>query len=191
MHTGPRLRFELFNSDQCNDVITFLPEWRKLVDGHNNHYLQYQSPEWWEHLSATGHRQSIFVLRIIQDNQLVGVVPLQRRNVTLWLTPNKLPFSRVSIPCVEVLGGQPLAPAEADIAVRMFESIFAQCEGIQAAYIKSVSQTSEWYDLLAKAANSANGCFPHISREEIFHFLTLPASFDGFLQRFTKKNATI
>lgn len=187
MHTGPQLRFELFNSDQCSDVIAFLPEWRKLVDGHDNHYLQYQSPEWWEHLNATGNGQSVLVLRVMQDSRLVGVVLLQKRNVTLWWTPNKLPFSRFSIPCIEVLGGQPLVSADVDIAARMFESIFAQCTGIQAAYFKSVSQTSEWYDLLTMAANKAHGCFPHISREETFHFLTLPASFEGFLQRFTKK----
>jgi hypothetical protein len=187
MHLGQQLRFELFNYDQCNDVVAFLPVWRKLVDGQDHHYLQYQSPEWWEHLGATGSGQSVFVLRVMQGNQIVGVVLLQKRNVSLWLTPNKLSISRVSIPCIEVLGGQPLVPAEVDIAARLFESIFAHCTDIQAVYFKSVSQNSEWYDLLNKAANHANGCFPYVSREETFHFLTLPVSYDEFLQRFTKK----
>lgn len=187
MQTGTHLRFELLNSDQSNEVIAFLPEWRSLVEGQDNQYLQYQSPAWWEHLNTTEHRQSVSVLRIMQDNRVIGVVPMQRRDEAIWLAPGKMRFSRVSIPSVEVLGGQPLIPPDEYITARMFEFIFAQCGGIQAVYFKSVSQTSKWYDLLVKAADRAGGCFPHISREETYHYLTLPASFDSFLQRFTKK----
>jgi CelD/BcsL family acetyltransferase involved in cellulose biosynthesis len=187
MRTESNLRFELFNSDQRSEVNTFLSEWQRLVEGQDNHYLQYQSPAWWEHLCATEQEHSIFVLRVMQGDKLIGVVPLQRKKEKICLLPSTSRFASICIPVVEVLGGQPLMPEDASLVARMFEFLFEQWAGISAVYFKSVPQTSKWYDLLVKVANDDKACFPLITREETFHYLTLPSSFDGFLQRFTKK----
>ena len=179
--------FNLVGLGQPVEVTDLRPAWDALLTDRDNLYLQYQSPQWWDHLNASGQGGSTKLLALQTATGVAGIVPLQTVVGSINLVPVRSLHFNVSIACADVLGGQPLLPVDSDVAQGMFKSIFASLPGIQAVYFKSVPDTSAWYDTLIDAANKSKGCFPHITREEMFHSLTIPETFDGFLQRFPAK----
>lgn len=179
--------FNLMGFGQPAEEANLRSAWDALLTDRDNLYLQYQSPQWWDHLNASGHGASTQLLALETATGVAGIVPLQTVVGSINLVPVRSLHFCVSIPYADVLGSQPLLPVDTDVAQGMFNSIFTNLPGIQAVHFKSVPDTSAWYDTLIDAANKSKVCFAHITREEIFHSLCLPETFDGFLQRFSRK----
>jgi len=187
MHTETPLHYQLIGSERTDEIARLVPAWRELVNANRQHYSQYQSPEWWEHLQSTGQGRALSLLCVHQGNSLVGIVPLLRRVAAIDVLPGIGARARKHFPVLEVLGSQPLVPADDGVVARMFDTLFAQAPEADAIYFKSLSDGSGWDQRIVHAAKQSTDTFAHISREETFHYLTLPETFELFLQRFGKK----
>lgn len=168
---------------------SFIDQWQALVEGSDNLYRMYQSPQWWEHLVATHPADDLrlFVATSAND-EVVGISPVQFQALQLSFQLKSRSLLRLSVPAVTVLGGRPLLPERDDFYDRYIASLlnsFPQCEAI---YLKSVPQETHCWSYFSSGGN-ANGKVLVYSPEGTrpFHGIRLPSTFEQYLSKFSRK----
>jgi len=164
-------------------------EWETGMQATDNLYAMYQSVAWISTMMDTGS-----VSLLIEET---GAEHGRTRRCILPLAPTsvrlKFPLSRslqpsFTIRCLELLGGEPIGEVDYDTLLTTLEAIWKAHPGIDAIYMKSVTQSSHLWGILDQRGwRIGDTPVYKPDGERPFHYLVLPESFDAYLGQFRKK----
>lgn len=181
--------FQRFSCEDLSRRPEVAAEWRDLMSRSINLYAMYGSPEWWDHLSAV-HPEEALTLVTQRDaaGDLTAAVPLRKTCVDLGVSAARFSMSLGSVPCLEVMGGQPNLPETAQDHRSFFHWVWESFPQDDALYFKSIhSESYFWKFLEASEWRVGDSIVYKISGDRPFHSLSLPDSFDGYLGSFKQK----
>jgi hypothetical protein len=162
--------------------------WNDQVANARNLYAMYQSCSW---ISCTQDRsrRAAEVLVSNSGNDGDGIIaPLAFETVRLrFQAARRVKFS-LPIECVEILGGQPLGKLSYPACVELIDTIWRMYPGIEGVYFKSVPDDSELWRILSEHQwRLGRTSVYKLDGDRAFHYLALPATFEGYLGEFRKK----
>jgi hypothetical protein len=174
--------------EQC-EQRGFRRDWQRLVEGSDNLYVQYQSPEWFSHLRDTAEPGVLPPIAVYDPAwRLIGLAPLIAADHDLGVTVRERVIWRARLRTVQVLGSQPLLPDDPALHDRVFETIAASAPETDAIYLHSVPLDSPLWRHLATSTRLAERFHVYVpGGERIFHLLAPPPTFDAYLRKFTAK----
>jgi hypothetical protein len=123
-----------------------------------------------------------------QDRSLLGVVPVQVSRYALRYEVGSRALCKLPLRVVQILGSQPLIPAEEDLHVPLVRGIlsaFPDCDGID---MHSVPLDSSWGRTLRQSEPLRRSALVYLPEGLTdSHFISLPDSFDEYLAKFKSK----
>ena len=186
----PRYSVEFLSPDEVNQSPDVLPAWRKLLAESAHLYRLWQSPEWWDHLGCLNN-ETPRRLAVARDHggEVVGVVPLQIARKSLSFAVRMHEFWRPGLQTIYLLGSQPLMPDDEDLYRQLFTALWDSFPGCDCVCLRSVIKGSPaWRHLTAAISERRDGCFLyHEEGLRRFHSITLPGSFEEYLEKFPPK----
>lgn len=164
-------------------------QWEALLEDRPNLYLQYQSPQWFEHLQST-RDPGLLPPVAVRDarGRLAGIVPITvvERELAFTTKERILWLSRLTV--VAVLGSDPLLPRDPGLSERVFEAIAAAAPGVDGIYLHSLPTGSSLWEWLREAQARRDRFLVYVPEEHRrLHFLELPGSFSEYLAKFGAK----
>ena len=164
-------------------------DWQSLVSTRRTLYAQYQSPQWFDHLRATGDPGLLPPLLLRgRDGRLAGIVPLSYGEREIVFTTRARILWRTPLKMVSLLGGEPPIPDDPALADRVFAAALASAPGADGVYLHSVRTDGFLARCLAASHSRSGEMFAYApSGERAFHWLELPVSFRDWLGKFGAK----
>jgi glycosyltransferase involved in cell wall biosynthesis len=158
--------------------------WRSLLACNSSLYVQYGSPDWFDHLLAIeSDNLHIAVLRNSQKG-VCGLVPLRRTPFTYSMAAWGHSILKWPLNVINVLGCHPLLPEDLRLHDNLFSAIDASFKNWDAIYFRSVvTDTFLWRYLHSSAAITERFYLCVLEGPRPFHYATLPATFDEYLER--------
>ncbi len=171
------------------DSPEFRQEWQALLETSDNLYAQYQTPEWFDHLVACEIAGVATPLAIRNaGSELVGIVPYGIRTHLLTFVARDTVLASFPLRAVTVMGGAPLARADADVHDRIYQELASQNPDADCLYLHSVRVGSFAWQHAQSSEFVGRNFILHLPRGTTpFHSLNVPETFEQYLQQFRAK----
>ncbi|MCC6848708.1 MAG: GNAT family N-acetyltransferase [Deltaproteobacteria bacterium] len=167
-----------------------LRRWEALITASDNLYRQYQSPTWWQHLVTSGMAEASNIATVYDGHgQLLGVAPFRVGMHPLEFSIRGRALGRFSLRAVMPLGGAPLGSTEPEVHDRIYAHMISRNPSVDCLYLHSVRVGSYAWSHIHTSDYVRRNFTVYLPRGVApFHYLTLPESFEEYLQRqFRKK----
>jgi CelD/BcsL family acetyltransferase involved in cellulose biosynthesis len=164
-------------------------EWQSLLAASDNVYVQYQAPEWYDHLCCTDSEGLLPPITIRDTGgRLVGIAPLRCTNRRLRFELKSRTLCSFRVRAVSILGGQPLLVPDTELHNQLFAAVIAAAPQSDAIYLHSVPTDSFCWSYLANSPWIEEHFFTYLPAGiRSFHVLDVPASFEAYLSKFKAK----
>jgi CelD/BcsL family acetyltransferase involved in cellulose biosynthesis len=163
--------------------------WDDLLNATNQVYAQYNSPEWFEHLQATGSADSIRLGIVRNDkDQVIGLAPFRTGVYNFPFRLKSWTLVKMPVRTVFLLGSEPLLPPEPGAHDDLFLALCKKLPQNEAVYLHSVPTSSFLWQYL-QTSRAIRDHFLLLVPWGIrpLHLLDLPDTFVGYLQKFNAK----
>ena len=159
--------------------------WQALCRRHGSLEVLFQSPAWFAHLAETrpAARQLLIVVRD-DDGAPVAVMPLQKGHVDLDFVVGARQLGRFRLPCLILLGAEPLAPAESSVHQELLGALFGELGGDECVVMPMLSRQSPFRRAVDDWVGAHRDFFlyaPAIPGSGLVHALTVATTFEDYL----------
>ncbi len=186
---SPKYRFDIA-TDRLQEEF-FLANWNQLLADGESQDAIYQTPEFFNFLLETSNDQSrlkIFSITRIEDEQLVGIVPVRIRDETISFQAGSKKWGQKNFQVVGLLGSMPLAPAEPDLTEKIFIYLLKQFDDCQAICMATLPSASTlWNAIRNSTLIPEKFCIYPVDGWRQCHTIPLFSSFELYLQQFSAK----
>jgi CelD/BcsL family acetyltransferase involved in cellulose biosynthesis len=172
-----------------SDSPDLLEKWYEFIDKAKKINNLYQSPVWFEHLSAAGKATKLFlaVARNVNE-QIAGFVPLILDNFNLKFDVYAYTIFRIPLKAVFILGSEPIFPENETLYVSFINAIWEKFPEYKSIYMDNVLSDSFFYETACNYKDLQKRAIIHIPDGlRAFHLVNLPLTFDEYLSNFKNK----
>jgi CelD/BcsL family acetyltransferase involved in cellulose biosynthesis len=173
--------------EACSPV--FRAAWNALLDQRGGEPLFYQTPGYFDHLTNTRDRASVF-LAVIEDARraIVGIVPLALADATLDLQVRGRELAKLSFSTIRIFPGTPLLPSSPELLGLFFEHlsrIFQDHDSIQLSSVPTGSALWRFVERSPEIRESFLVYTPNGRRQ--CHVASIPDNLEAYLSAFGRK----
>ena len=182
------MTIETVPTDTLTADSSLTRNWNRKVASERNLYAMYQAPAWLHCLQTSGPPAQLVVARDGAASEPECLAVVARENVPLRYRVARRQFANANLRCVELLGGRTLGASDGAALERIVNGVFQQFRDVDGIYLKSVPDDAAlWATLQANGwrVGAAHAYRP--DGERAFHYAEFPASFEGYLGEFRKK----
>ena len=167
----------------------FLRRWRALLDASDSPERIFQSPEFFEHMMATGDDGAeLITVTDRAGGAIVGIVPVRLRCHSLDFTAGRRHLASLPVPSVVLLGSVPLLPADPALLDQLFQFLLARHPRCQAISLTAMPADSRLWRRIGGSALLARRYLWHLPHDWCdCHRIPLPADFAAYLAQFSAK----
>ena len=168
----------------------FLAAWRALVAAGGSVQKIYQTPEFFQFLSASrpaNTRLEVLALVRLRDAAIVGVVPVRVGSNELHFNVGPLSLYRAKVEMISLLGSVPAAPSGADSAQFLSTQLLAMFPEAKAVYMQALPVASVHWKNLRDMAGQGELTTSLMGAWRQCHTMALPATFNQYLEKFSSK----
>jgi CelD/BcsL family acetyltransferase involved in cellulose biosynthesis len=159
-------------------------DWRALCRRYGSLEVLFQSPAWLGHLDATRPPAPELVILVRDDSDaIVAVMPIRKEHVDLDFVVGARQFGRFRLPCLMVLGAEPLAPPDARVHQALLSALVGELGGDECIVMPMLSRQSPFRRAVDDWVRAHKEHFlyaPAIPGSGEVHALDLPTSFDDY-----------
>lgn len=169
----------------------FIATWRQLLSDAYGPEKIYQTPEFFYFLQETnnGHDHiELLSISEIESGQLIGVIPIRFRNLTLDFAMGNRAFTALKMKVITLLGSVPLIPLKAQLLEDLLSYLLSQFPSCSAISMAALPRNSAFNTYITDTTSitAQYGVYVmHGWREG--HTIPLPDSFENYLQKFSSK----
>ena len=186
---SPKYRFDIA-TDRLQEAF-FLASWNQLLAQGESQDAIYQTPEFFNFLLETSNdkdRLQIFSITRTDDDQLVGIVPIRIRDETMSFQAGSKKWGQKNFQVVGLLGSIPLAPAEPDLAEKIFIYLLNRFGNCQAVCMAALPSESTLWNAIRNSTRISKFFFTYaVDGWRQCHTIPLFSSFELYLQQFSAK----
>jgi hypothetical protein len=186
---SPKYRFDIATNRL--QETSFLANWNQLLAEGESQDTIYQTPEFFNFLLETSDDQSrlkIFSITRIEDDQLVGIMPVRIRDETISFQAGSKKWGQKNFQVVGLLGSMPLAPADPDLTEKIFIYLLNQFDDCQAICMAALpSESALWNSIKNSTLMSENFFTYAVDGWRQCHTIPLFSSFELYLKQFSAK----
>ncbi|MBN2292945.1 MAG: GNAT family N-acetyltransferase [Pirellulales bacterium] len=172
-----------------NEFPAIETEWEKISSENTNLYAFYQSPLWWNHMTACNNAANLHlaIARDVQD-KLVGASPVYESTYQLHFPLSRSHAKQIPLRTAVVSGGQPALPADNDLYGKFFNSLWDRFPMSDAVYMKSIPLDSPCWNYFQQTNWRSDSHYVYLpDGVRLFHSVDLPESFQEYLGQFNRK----
>src|SRR5262249_27399527 len=118
-------------------------EWERILESSDNRLALFQSPEGFDHVSATEPTTRL-ALACVRDEagHPIGIAPLVRTRLDLVYSVKRVRLWKDSLSMLEIPGGVPPLPEDTIVYDRLFERLRRAARGHDGLYMRMVPTSS-------------------------------------------------
>lgn len=178
------MRTEILRASSQWSAPSIDEAWRSLCRRHGSLEVLFQSPAWLAHLEATRPPAPSLVVLVRNDaDAIVALMAVRREHVDLDFVVGARQFGRFRLPCLTVLGAEPLAPADARVHQALLAALAGELAGDECIVMPMLARQSPFHHAVDEWVRAHRDHFlyaPAIPGSGEVHALDLPTSFEDY-----------
>lgn len=163
--------------------------WRALLRDNDNPSALFQSPEWFDNKHITKPQENI-CLAVLRDAAAVpiGLAPLIVIRHELRVGRGLFNLLTMNLRLVQVLGDQPMLPADPALYDHLFTAILDAFPEIDGIYMRLLPTESQCRRFLSESPVISDRFLVHVQPHGPLYFIDLPQTFAAYLARSKSKS---
>jgi hypothetical protein len=167
------------------------PVWKDLTDQRSSSSALFQSPSYFEFLAkvAGPHHLDLLTIQDQATRKVVGVSPVQKSLIDVPFSIGSRTMFKARIPCLRILGSEPLIPKTPEAHDQLFALIDTQYPDLSAVVMDAVDVDSFlWRYLFSSKIIRKNHVAYVLHGVQPCHFIYLPPSIAEYRRRLGRKH---
>ena len=163
--------------------------WNNLIALQNLPCAIYQSPSYFEYLESTeDHKLDLLAICTEAGDPIVGLTPVQELLLDIPFCVGRHPLVTAHVPCLRVLGSEPMVPKTREAHDRLFALITRHFRHLSVVEMDAVSVDGFLWHYLFSSPLIRNNYLVHVLHGiRDCHFVHLPQSIEEYRRRLGRK----